>query len=183
NLDIYPTNPQWQTDTLKLFGLKGMPIRSIGYNWIQHYTDARYSIWEAEGNNNFDVNLEYDVSKMEEKNSGDTLKYIKLKPSAANLQNIELIKGPYYSQDVKYLASQDNILQIIRYRPEFRLKLEYNPYNPPVEDNPEDTICIIQITHSTYLGGEFLNCTEIIKERAINRGDFLQLNTFQNFLL
>ncbi len=179
-LDIYPNTVQNQMDTLDIFGFKGMPIRSAGYNYIQHYTDAKYSVWEAEGNDNYDVNLEYNSSVMDELTDGDTT-FLKLKHTAAGLQDTELITGPYYSQDVKYLASQDNVLQIVRYLAEFRLKLEHNPYYP-ISDDPEDTICVIQVTKSKVPTAWTISCTDTIKERVLRREDFAQLNRFYDFL-
>ncbi len=180
-LDIYPNTIQHQMDTLDIFGFKGIPIRSAGYNYIQHYTDAKYSVWEAEGNDNYDVNLEYNSSVMDELTDGDTT-FLKLKHTAAALQDTALIFGPYYSQDVKYLASQDSVLQIIEYLAEFSLKLEHNPYYP-ISDDPEDTICVIQVTQSSVPTAWIISCTDTIKERVLRREDFAQLNRFYNFLL
>ncbi|HSL89469.1 MAG TPA: hypothetical protein VK870_09215 [Ignavibacteriaceae bacterium] len=153
-------------------------------NWIQHYTDAKYSVWEAEGNPNHDANLEYKANVMDEITSGDTLKYLKLKPSAAGLQDTALVYGPFYSQEVKYLTSQDGNLDLVRYTAEYRLKLEINQQYPPIEDNPEDTICVIQVTQSSVGTGPWrLTCTDTIKQRVLKRSDFSQLNQFYEFKL
>jgi hypothetical protein len=180
-----------QMSTIDDLNLIVMPVKSSTgsgvLNWIQHYTDAKYSVWEAEGNDNYGANLIFYNSEMEDsvmvvRGSGSN-RYLRLSPSAASLQDTTLIWGPYYSQDVKYLTSQDGILRVIPYLAEFGLKLEHNPYNPPVEDNPEDTICVIQVTQSSVGTGPWrLTCTDVIKEREITRGDFQQLNVFQNFL-
>ncbi|MCK7525792.1 MAG: hypothetical protein MZV64_53390 [Ignavibacteriales bacterium] len=49
NLGKMDTITTWESS-----GFRALPFRSadiIGnvYNWIQHYTDAKYSVWEAEG--------------------------------------------------------------------------------------------------------------------------------------
>src|SRR5690606_16055103 len=156
---------------------------SRGYNWIQHYTDAKYSVWEAEGNPNYDANLEYDNNIMEEINSGDTLKYLSLIPSAANSAGIELINGPYYVQEVKYYVSQYDNLDIIKYRADFRLMLKTYPFYPLIEDNQEDTFCVIQVSQSkvSTTGGWHLSCTDVIKERVLKRSVFPHLNNFYDF--
>ncbi len=182
-------NPGTQMEKVDDYDLQMIPVRSRSestpiMNYIQHYTDAKYSVWEAEGNDNYDVNLERNNLKTELIPNGDSTSVRRIGTITNSVDT--LIKGPYYCQDVKYLASNDNTLRLIEYRAEFRLKLEENPnYPPPIDDNPEDTICVIQVTQSSVstTGGWHLDCTDVIKERGITLGEFNQLNKFQGFLL
>jgi hypothetical protein len=186
--------PDSQMHTIDTLGLVVIPVRSRQtktspmLNWIQHYTDAKYSVWEAEGNPAYDANLEYDSDVMEPKTSGDTLKYIKLKPAFSAQQNIELIKGPYYIQDVNYYASNNDTLKIVPYFASFRLMLEENPlYSDTVQVTESEPICIIQVTQS-YIANTTttpwqLGCEYPIKERTLTRADFEELNLFYEFRL
>ena len=185
-------DPGSQMHTIDTLGLVVIPVRSRKdfsspmLNWIQHYTDAKYSVWEAEGNPAYDANLEYDSDVMEPKTSGDTLKYIKLKPEFSAEHNIELIKGPYYIQDVNYYASNSDTLDMVKYTASFRLMLEENPlYSDTVQVTESEPICIIQVTQS-YIANTTttpwqLGCEYPIKERTLTRADFEELNSFDNF--
>ncbi len=183
-------DPEDQIYRIDTTGFNLMPIRSRSQstsvmNWIQHYTDAKYSVWEAEGNDNYDANLEHDDLKTEVIPNGDSTSVRRIGTIANSVDT--LIKGPYYCQDVKYLASQNGTLLKVEYTANFRLKLEENPnYPPPIDDNPEDTICVIQVTQSSVAVENsvwFLDCTDVIKERGITLGEFNQLNQFQDFRL
>ncbi len=172
NINQMTTLSNWDSS-----GFQVMPRRSLDYNWIQHYTDAKYSVWEAEGNDTYDANLERDIANTEIDISGS---YIKLKGDIQNSVDT-LIKGPYYRQDLTYYASQDGGCDTVRYRAEFRLMLQEN--NPPVAYNPDDTICVLQVTQSYAIYPTILGCTYVIKERTLTRGDFTALNQFYDFLM
>ena len=186
--------PESQMHTIDTLGLVVIPVRSRKdfsspmLNWIQHYTDAKYSVWEAEGNPAYDANLEYDADVMEPKTSGDTLKYIKLKPDFSGEHNIELIKGPYYIQDVNYYASNNDTLKIVPYLASFRLMLEENPlYLDTVQVQGSEPICVIQVTQS-YIANTTttpwqLGCEYPIEDRTLTRADFEELNRFYEFRL
>lgn len=173
-------DPGSQVNYLNSKGLKLIPVRSRNtetsplYNWIQHYSDAKYSVWEAEGTppSISEAMLEYDYSVMSDTSEGDTT-YLKLRSSASGLVDT-LIWGPYYDQDVYYYASQDSITAV-QYTADFRLKLNYNLNYPPQLDNPLDTVCIIQVTYSDHAGLTELGTTHILGSMKLTR---TQLKTY-----
>ncbi len=174
-VDDQARNPLAQIDTLRNHGLKLIPVRtrttinSTIYNWIQHYTDAKFCIWEAEGTSpGFgDASLEHSSNIMTEYTDADTT-YLKLNLNAAGLSDTNLIWGPFYVQDAVYYASQDNITEVT-YTANFRLKLDYINGIPNGNDNPNDSVCIIQVTYSTPQGTQGLACTHIVKDSTIVR--------------
>lgn len=180
-------DPSFQVNYLKQKGLKLLPVRSRTsensqlYNWIQHYTDAKYCVWEAEGTPTTfgDATLEHNSSVMTEITEGDTT-YLKLKETASGLSDTNLVWGPYYVQDIKYYATQDSITDVT-YTATFRLKLEYNNGIPGKTDNPNDTVCVIQVTYSTPLGTQGLACTYIVKQDTLIRNELE--NYFKEFSL
>ncbi|HRP91981.1 MAG TPA: T9SS type A sorting domain-containing protein [Ignavibacteriaceae bacterium] len=177
------------TDEMQLLldnGFVIIPTSSLGYNWIAHYTDAKYSAWEAEGNPNYDANLIHYDSVMAIDNSGT---YLKLRSERAGDADT-LIKGPYYIQDVHYYSSQNGKQDTIIYTANFKLKLEPNTLIPDTiiqTDNPSDTICIIQVTQSyaSTAGGVWhLPCTYIIEDSVLTRGiNFDTLNVWKEISL
>jgi hypothetical protein len=180
-------DPLNQINYLKLKGLKLIPVRSRTgeasqlYNWIQHYTDAKYCVWEAEGTSTTlgDATLEYNSSVMTEYTDGDTT-YLKLNLNAAGLKDTNLIWGPYYVQDAVYYASQDSSMPLI-YTANFRLKLDYINGIPNGNDNPNDSVCIVQVSYSTPQGTQGLACTQIVEQDTIIRSRLKSY--FQDFQL
>lgn len=179
-VDGQARDPLYQINTLRSYGLKLIPVRtrttinSTIYNWIQHYTDAKYSVWEAEGTplSVSEAMLEYDSNVMNKiVESGVT--YLKLKSIHSGSIDT-LIWGPYYDQDVFYYASQDNIITEVQYTANFRLKLDFNNSYPPQMDNPADTVCIIQVTYSDHAGLDSLGTTHIVDSIKITRGQLNQ---------
>jgi len=169
----YPHNYRFQ-----VLPFKSVDVSGNSYDWIQYYSDAKYTKWEAEGTpiSEGKATLEPNLSKAKDNGT-----FITRKGNVPNSIDT-LIKGPYYRQDVKYYTGNcDTVI----YRADFRMKLEMNNNVPPVEDNPEDTICIIQVTQSDIsnysttpwtIGG-----THIIQQRIIKRLHFEQLNQFDTF--
>lgn len=186
-VDGQARNPMQQINTLRSYGLKLIPVRtrttinSTIYNWIQHYTDAKYCVWEAEGTPGTmgDATLEHNSSIMTPFYDGDTT-YLKLNESAAGLSDTNLIWGPYYVQDAVYYASQDSITDVT-YTASFRLKLDYINGIPNENDNPNDSVCIIQVTYSTPQGTQGLACTRIVEQDTIIRSRLKSY--FQDFQL
>ena len=139
------------------FNLNVIPVRSPDpnsstnvLNWIQHYTDAKYSVWEAEGTDTIkgDATLYRSQSKTE---IDPTNHFITIKPGAVN-DTCTMIWGPYYPQDIYYYAVHGVTPDtLVRYNVDFKMKLEYNYNNPNIEDNPNDTICHIQVTQSSVI--------------------------------
>lgn len=157
-------------------GFKVLPFRSADasgnvYNWIQHYTDAKYSVWEAEGPSfgNDDVGLvQKNTAKTETHHAGITT----LVRRRGNIPNSidQLTEGPYYDQDVYYYASQQEDYNPILYNAKFYLMLENNI--PVPEYSAHDTVCILQITHSKNLTPTVLDTTVVISQRIVKRDDY-----------
>ena len=170
--------------------LPGMAIAgSDTLDYINHYTNARYTVWEAEGTppTVSEAKLEYEDSLMDPINT-----FIRLKESAATYSDVELIKGPYFQQfvysPVKMNRWQNNYFELSYYTAEFNLRLISNN-NLPDTVNPNTPICIIQVTQSildttrSIPGWPFnMGCTLIVKDSIITRSKF-NLNQFQNFQL
>ncbi len=151
------------------------------YNWIQYYTDAKYSVWEAEGNPPSEAKLEYKNSVMFRPNNAN---YISLKPEAAGTLDT-LIWGPYYHQDVEYETYEDGNSDsiLVYYTADFKLMLSVIGND---NASPTDTLCILQVTQSNVAVdsiGWHLPCTDIIRDTALTRGDFTLLNTFKSYAL
>jgi hypothetical protein len=179
-MDIARTS---QMDTLRtIFNLNALPIKSLDYNYIRYYTDAKYSVWEAEGTppSKGDATLEFKSNVGEVVISGGVT-YLRLKSEAAGSMDT-LIYGPYYRQDVKYYTSLDDIFRTVQYTANYRMKLELNQgYQDNI--NPNTPLCKIQVTQSYAVTTQQLGCTYVIKERTIKRSDFAQLNQFYDFRL
>lgn len=168
-----------------------MPINSPTHAWIRYYTDAKYSVWEAEGTppNISEAMLEHNSDIMEQVDSGG-ISYLRLKPSAVAYRDSELIRGPYYQQEVLYYTTESNssLIDTVQYTATFRLKLERNvAYQDTITpENMNDTICVIQVTQSRYTTDStvaYLSCTYVIDSLPITRWMFNQLNSFQSFNL
>ena len=175
-------------DTIRQKGFKIMPINSPSYKWIQYYTDAKYSLWEAERTPPAVSNavLEHSNNIMEKIDSGG-ISFLRLLPSAVTYSDSELIKGPYYQQEIFYYTTEPNSTEInnVEYTAAFRLRLERNlAYEGTfLPENMADTVCMIQVTQSQVSteGTWHLSCTHVIDSLPITRGQFNQLNNFQDF--
>ncbi|HRQ55166.1 MAG TPA: hypothetical protein PL018_12975, partial [Ignavibacteriaceae bacterium] len=150
------------------------------YNYIQYYTDAKYSVWEAEGTPNGKGNATL------YKNPKTTIinnEYIRLNNGDAG-DTCMMICGPYYMQDVEYETYEDGNAGhvLVQYTADFKLKLECIGLD---NANPTDTLCILQVTQSTIKTTDpfSLDCTDTVKELALTRSDFTQLNIFNSHLL
>lgn len=145
--------------------LKVLPnqIDGVQYNYINQYTDAYYSVWEAEGTNpsNGDATLYY-KSSVGEPVAGAIRTKIN-----QGIANDTLIYGPYYMQEIKYVMVQNNIP--IDYRAVFYLKKD-TIGQPP---NPNDTICVLQVTtsHVTNTWPMHIDTTHILNERIVRYSD------------
>ncbi len=173
-----------QMNTLTNMGLKVIPNKSMGLNYIQYYTDAKYTIWETEDTPEDTSYLLHDSTVMFEESSGDTT-YIKLKSEAAD--NVDtLVWGPFYSQYV-YELDPNNTHVLADYTVKFNMKLELNTAYPDTvtPENMNDTICIIQVTQSSISTSPdwHLACTFVIDTGYITRGDFGTLNNFHEIRL
>ncbi|MDX9710892.1 MAG: right-handed parallel beta-helix repeat-containing protein [Ignavibacteriaceae bacterium] len=157
------------------------PYNTKMYNYINYYTDARYTVWETEGEYGDTSYLQYDSNIMD-----DSSYFIKLKPEAACGEK-ELMWGPYYAQYV-YETNNDLSIDTTYYLPIFRLKLDINPNPIFCEDttiwfdNPETPICIIQVTQSKlkYPNDWTFECTHPIREEIITLNRFQSLGQFED---
>ncbi|MDR3666808.1 MAG: hypothetical protein P4L35_08205 [Ignavibacteriaceae bacterium] len=157
-----------------------VPIASFDSNWIQYYTDAKYTAWKA---GITDTNyLRHDPSVMNIVNDpGDS--YLKL-DTAKTRYTVNLLWGPYYFQESYYYSLEpgQTTTAPVQYNCDFQLKLELNPNDTTVE-NPNDTLCILKITSSrldtpnTWTFG----CIQGIDSVFVKRVDFQYLNQFQKF--
>lgn len=173
----------WQLDTLRAYGLKIIPLKSFNNDWIQLYTDAKYTKWEAEGTplEIGEATLEPDTTTEVIMGSNET--YIRLKSVYAGLIDT-LIKGPYYTQEVYYIVNNDGIP--VEYWADFRMKLELNAsFSDNV--NSDLPLCILQVTQSRIYPNNSppwtLECTYVIEQDTITRGMFNSLNEFNEFRL
>ncbi|KAB2853167.1 MAG: hypothetical protein F9K42_00735, partial [Ignavibacterium sp.] len=175
-------------DALQGYGFQFIPGSVLNQNYIHYYTDAKYSVWEAEGNKNYGANLIfYDENKMQDsvmvvRGSGSN-KYLKLLPSAAAYQDTTLIWGPYYRQDIKYFTSLDGIYRDVEYTADYDMKLEWNL---PTADtllsyDSNIPICRVQVTQSYALTTQTLGCTFPIVDSILTLEKFLELNQWKKF--
>ncbi len=157
-------------------GLKIIPSKASGLNYIHYYTDAKYSIWQAEGfpSSFTDANLEYNQIIMDTIIENDTLSYIKLKQNFSDILDT-LINGPYYRQDLMYYSSLGTEYDTVDYRADFYLKLESINVDTVSDNTP---ICILQVTQSKAKTTQLLQCTDVIDSLVLTREFFTQLNTW-----
>ncbi len=128
---------------------------NVPLNFIDKYTDAHYTVWEAEGTDTSD---------------GDATLYYKATigervPDAVRtkvgINSDTLIYGPYYLQENTYCMVDDGIQ--IDYQADFILKKETIGQLP----NPNDTICVLQVTTSHKKELRVFDSIIVIKETAI----------------
>jgi hypothetical protein len=167
---------------IKKRGLRVFPaqldttIYEPNYNDIIKYTDARYSIWEAEGTNpeNGDATLTYNKSIAEPYFNGNRQEGI---VSQENSNEDILITGPGYRQGIFYRSIDIN--KLIKYQADFRLKIE--KANPGIDLNKDDVVCLIRITNSAIKNGKVAEKL-IIKEHIVFVEDLL-LNEWKDVQL
>lgn len=147
--------------------LKVFPVQSDttvydpNYSDIIKYTDARYSVWEAEGTEtqNGDATLTYNNAIAELFYAGNkSAGIVTKKNSVAGI----LITGPGYKQEIFYRGI--NVGKIIQYNARVKLKLEF--VNKKKKPNPADTVCVFQITNSSIKWSRIVD-EILVKERPI----------------
>jgi len=107
----------------------------IANNFINKYTDARYSVWEAEGTPEQDgkATLYRDLNHT---SRVDTTIVTTNPP-----KNTKILYGPSYIQEINYSGVDVN--DIVNFTAAFKMKLDViDPQNFPL---PTDTICILRI--------------------------------------
>ncbi|OQY74414.1 MAG: hypothetical protein B6D44_04320 [Ignavibacteriales bacterium UTCHB2] len=166
---------QWVIDSLKNIGFKLLSVEAFNDNWVQYYTDAKYSVWEADApSGHGDAKLFHNSSKCSIVNNS----YLRLNNSAAN-DTCKMIWGPYYNQDMYYYTkSLNGTYDSVLYRVDFQLMLESIG---PDTANQETPLCIIQAFHSNAVTTDSLGCTDTLTSRIIKRKDFTFLNQFSKY--
>ena len=161
---------------LNLTNLKIIPDQAEGVtnNYINRYTEAHYSVWEAEGTDpaDGDASVYYN----------DTIAAINTEGNAVvtktnmGVQDKKLIYGPYYLQENTYCMVDDGTK--IDYQADFIIKKE-TIGQPP---NQNDTMCVLQVTtsHKKVTSFDF-DSVYVIKDTAIIYSDLA--DTYKTFSL
>lgn len=163
---------QWVIDSLKNLGFKVLSVEAFNDNWVQYYTDAKYSVWEADApSGHGDAKLFHNSSKCSVVNNS----YLRLNNSAAN-DTCKMIWGPYYNQDMYYYTkSLNGSYDSVSYRVDFQLMLQSIGSDTANQETP---LCIIQAFHSNAVTTDSLSCTDTLTSKIIKRKDFTSLNQF-----
>ena len=105
------------------------------YDYIQRYTEARYTVFEAEGTptDKGSVTLYSDSLLNLDRSNGAV-------STTTTTPNGTMIYGPMYRQCRNYAAVDTGI---IRYQASYRLKIDNIPQQNP---SPTDTVCILEVT-------------------------------------
>ena len=125
-------------------GLKVIPYQIwSANNYIIQYTDAHYTVWEAEGTpaEKGNVTLEYNHNLASEYYENDRLVGVKTNPGA---QPGNIISGPGYRQNGKYKI---NTIRV-DYTADFRLKIiPFSPYINLLEpEYQNNVVCTLKVT-------------------------------------
>ncbi len=154
-------------------------------NHIATYTDARYTVFEAEGTSPEDGLITL-------YNNRDTLNLTVANGAVSTTQLSEhgtMIYGPMYRQCRNFFTTVNGTQtsDSIVYEAEFWLKVENLPNQ---YSSPHDTVCILQVTATKTwkeINGKiqwgFYDTTEIAAERVITYGEFDSVGSWQNFIL
>ncbi|MDR3667928.1 MAG: hypothetical protein P4L35_13885 [Ignavibacteriaceae bacterium] len=184
NIFIQGIDDPSNISSVKNKNMKLIAINNMNENWIQYYTDAKYSVWKTVGTLDNARYLQHDPLIMEVQTAGLN-NYIRLKSAAAcSGFHGTLIWSPFYNQELIHYVNSDDI----QYRAEFNLKLENNfthQDSTSFVDNPisNDTLCILQVTKSQQGSGYNIKPSIPIKQLFVKRSDFPELNQFKTFLL
>jgi len=151
------------------------------YNYIMSYTEGAYTRWEAEGTSagKGDATLKYNHSICTTFVEGNRKGIVTLPYSGYDT----LTTGPGYQQEIRYWRLTENRLDSINYTAEFNMKLSY--YIPQQNLNPEDTLCIIQVTNSEIIGPPaepYRDTVIFLRSKAIKRFEFTP-DIWQSFLI
>ena len=176
------------SNEINFYVSKNMPVIAVNYldmDWIQYYTDGAYTIWEGEGNsepNSAELTHDNSLTEVFYDASGRTSLKTRIN---TNHNSFYLTSGPYYNQVIKVVEYPDT--PYINYYADFELKLEIDSTYPPL-DNPDEEICILEVTQSRHSTVNQLECTYVLPkinlgttyQRILKRKDF-NLNNFNTF--
>ena len=133
---------------------------------ILRYTDAHYTVWEAEGTDptkgNATLSYSSQTSYFSELYQGETIEG----RSAGGFSGpIEIISGPGYPQNIKYRFFDNAFIQ---YFGEYRMKITQRDPNLPLEYS-NDVVCILKVTALDAQGNiEFPVATEEVTVAEFN---------------
>ncbi len=165
---------------IKSFGLKVFPYQLGWYsgvtnNEVVKYTDAVYTIWQAEGSGDGELGeAKIEFNSVIGEISQDGKSVISSVPSSSGT----LIFGPYYYQSVYYKIIQNNPKTPVNYRAVFTLKIDrYIPESlPPGYENSE--VCILRITaYNPYSQTE----TDVVPPLVLRVTDFEGWGNWKDF--
>ncbi|MCS6955485.1 MAG: hypothetical protein NZM44_03945 [Candidatus Calescibacterium sp.] len=158
-------------------GLYIMPeqVSSNLKNYIYKYTEAIYSVWEAEGTAEEDGKVTLYSDSIECIKENGLVKTLQTTPKGT------LIYGPMYSQQRHYAFVDSG--QVINYEADFRLMIENTEQSNHIQMN--DTVCIIQITTTKTFKNNRWGWYEVkvIADSVIKYGDFENVGQLQSFKL
>jgi len=169
---------------IKNIGLKMIPyqIDTSLNNSIGYYTDAAYSIWEAEGDLSMGMaKIEYnsEIGEIFTDSVGINGVRTKIDIQGEN----ELIFGPWYYQGKKYKLFED--WQLIGYTADYRLKIEpIIPESMMPFGYTDSVVCELQITASNF-DENLIERVKVLWSKNLKVSDFQtgnQLwNTWKNY--
>jgi hypothetical protein len=150
-------------------GLKALPLQStVLYNYIIKYSEGAYTKWEAEGTplGKGDAKLKYNPNIGATFNTGGRQGVVTQEGAGYDT----LISGPGYMQERRYWRIDTGY---VYYTANFNMLL--TNAIPPESGNPNDTICILQVTDSKIVGPPsepYQDSVIFVKDTALLRSDF-----------
>jgi hypothetical protein len=149
----------------------------FGKNLIIKYTEAKYSVWQAEGTppDDGEATVVANPTYTTEDNSG---KFIFTKDNVQIPYGTELINGPSYVQDARYNSADTGKVD---YRADFRMKLQELV---PGITLVTDTVCNLQITTCLYdvVNNQWVKTDSfIIEDKPVLFGAFTELDEWLSF--
>ena len=175
------TESQYTRDQLGNYNFNIIPdqvnesVVGAGRNLINKYTEAKYTVWQAEGTPPDDGeatlvrNIDYT-----DKNENNT--FIMTKAQYIP-EDTELLKGPQIWQDATYNMVEPGIVD---YKADFCLKVEELI---PSMNLPTDPVCNLQITTTRIksINGVWTSEYIVVADSAILFEDFTSLNQWKHF--
>ncbi len=156
---------QSRLDYIKNTGLKVIPSQRHQQisNYIMSYSEGAYTKWEAEGKTTGkgDAELKYKNSICTTFNTGGREGVV----TNIGAGYDTLIYGPGYMQERRYWRIDTGYVQ---YTADFNIKLS----NISSGGNPNDTICILQVTDSKIVCCPYRDSTIFVESRALLRSNF-----------
>lgn len=161
-------------------GLKVIPLQSDPglYNYILKYSEGAYTKWEAEGTplGKGDATLKYNPNIAATFNSGGRQGVV----TNIGAGYDTLINGPGYMQERRYWRIDTGYVD---YTAAFSMLLTNTI--PPESGNPNDTICILQVTDSNieccYWPNQIFETSRVLLRSDFTPGVWQTFNLTYNF--